>query len=287
MVMPPEASGQSARPSLRLEAVVRGYGLDEALRHAETWKFDVLDYEWEATLEGPPSIHVIRFRPGFDLGQVVALFDEREYATERISSATVRTHDTVPVSWMLSDLAIMNVALLDDGRTMILSYSEENLRAFLTDARAALPAALSATATALGEPWAAAIVVNGADWCADLPEPGSDTPAGQLLATVGPLSPWDALGIGYSRDLTPIGRIAIGYADASAAEQDLAGRRLLAEHGLSLISGAPLATLFAVADASSADGVIRMDVSPTDDWPARLFAPLYRRDLVFAVCPRV
>ena len=121
---PPDAS---PRPGSTFETVVDGYGARVALVHAETWGFDVFDYEWEAKFDEGPSTHLIRFREGFDLDPFVALLDEREFSTERVEGATLRMHEMGPFDWAL-DLAIFNVALLDDGRTILLSNDPDRLR---------------------------------------------------------------------------------------------------------------------------------------------------------------
>jgi hypothetical protein len=278
---PPNAS---PRPGSAFEAIVDGYGAQNVLGHASVWGFDVFDYEWEASFNEGPKTHIIRFREGFDLAPIIAMLDEREFSSERLENATLRMHETAPVDWAL-DLAIFNVALLDDGRTMLLSYDPDSLRAHLATFKPDQTAAVSSVGEAVGEPWAATIVLDGANFCQSI-SPSADSSAADLLETAGPLGAWDAMAFAYSREVSTIGKIAFGYEDEGQAQSDLEGRRLLAEEGTSLYEdGPPYAYYFAVDDAEAADGVLQLLVSPANDWPGHLFTPVYVRDLLFAACP--
>ena len=114
----------------------------------------------------------------------------------------------------------------------------------------------------------------------------SNTSATDLLETAGPLGAWDAMAFAYSREMSPIGRIAFGYENEEQAQSDLAGRRLLAEEGTSIWEeDMPYSDLFKVDDAQAADGLLQLLVTPANDRPDRMFAPVYVRDLLFAACP--
>lgn len=278
---PPDAS---PRPGTTFETIVEGYRAQNALAHAGVWGFDVFDYEWEAAFNEGNTTHIIRFREGFDLAPVIALLDERDFTSERLENATLRMHETAPVDWALN-LSIFNVALLDDGRTMLLSYDPDDLREHVATFKPGSSAVVSSVREAVGEPRAATIVLDGANVCTTI-QTASNTSTAGLLETAGPLGAWDALAFAYSREMSPIGRIAFGYEDAEQAQSDLAGRRLLAEEGTSLIEeDKPYSDLFTVDDAQAADGVLQLLVSPADDRPGWLFAPVYLRDLLFAACP--
>ena len=139
-----------------------------------------------------------------------------------------------------------------------------------------------------------AIVLLGAGTCAGfdsrtLPiDPAIAPQVQQQLEAAGPLHPYEALGIGYSRAWDPIGRIALAYADEDAATAlaDLPGRTLLARDGLSLATSAPIAdSLFTLADARVDGPLLRLAVTPVGDRPQRLFDMAYRRDMLLASCP--
>ncbi len=284
----PDSNG-SPRPLSELEWAVGGYGLISARVHAEKWDFDVLDYVWSATLtvDGPP-ITVIKLRDDLDMAPVIAHFDEREYATEEVAGVTLRTHDLdLSADWLTGEFAILNVAFLDGDHTLVLSSSGDGVRDYLTTERPEPPAYVLATANALEDPFAAYLLIGAAQMCdglaLDISE--ADQEVRDLVASAGPLSTWDALGVGYSKKLDPIGRIAFGYADPAAAGQDLEGRRLLAEDGPSLTGNGPLSEVaFVVEDVSVDDGVLRFDVAPREDYARYLLTPVLQRDLVYAAC---
>ncbi|MCB0048741.1 MAG: hypothetical protein KDE24_04230, partial [Caldilinea sp.] len=102
------------------------------------------------------------------------------------------------------------------------------------------------------------------------------------------VQPFAAMAVAYrlGEEGQPHGQILFQYAEPSAAENDLAPRRLLAESGVSLVTGKPYAaTLFTVTDAGVDDDTLAMTVEPVDGKARRLFDMVYRRDLLFAVCP--
>ena len=256
--------GASPAPLSDLEHVAGGYGLESARVHAQNWGFDVLDYEWDATFsrEGPP-VSVVKLRDDLDMAPVIAHFDERDYATEEVAGATLRTHALDPsADWLAGELEIFNVAILDDGHTMILASNEEAVRDFLEADREQAADYVEATAEALGSPFAAHLLI-GADQICDFVSgaiDGADEELRDLVESAQPLSAWDALGVGYSKKLDPIGRVAIGYEDAAFAEADLDGRRLLAAEGPSLVRNEPLSDIvFTLEDAQVNDGVIELE----------------------------
>ena len=279
------------RPVSDLEYVVGGYGLQSALVHAENWGFDVLDYEWDATIsrDGPP-ISIVNLRDDLDLSPVIAHFEERDYASEDVGGVTLWTHELDPsADWLAGELAILNVGILEDGHTLVMSSSDEAVRDFLAAERAAASESVLAAAGALNGPSAAHLII-GADQICDFVDPvlsGGDEEIQQLLDSAGPLSTWDALAIGYSKELDPIGRIAFGYTDPAAATADLGGRRLLAEEGPSLVRPEPLTDVqFTVDDASATSGVLQLEVTPHEGWARNMLQAVLQRDLAYATCGR-
>ena len=91
--------------------------------------------------------------------------------------------------------------------------------------------------------------------------------------------------MGYSKRLDPIGRIAFSYADATSADDDLKGRRLLAEEGPSLVRPGTLSDVqFTVDEASANDGVLELDVTPNEGWARNMLQAVINRDLAYASC---
>ena len=55
------------------EALASGFGIAHLRDHYDTWAFDALDLDWEATIQGDGApLFVLRFRDGFDLTPVAA-----------------------------------------------------------------------------------------------------------------------------------------------------------------------------------------------------------------------
>ncbi len=280
----------------RSEAGATGFARDHLREHAEVWGFDSLDFHWEAMIqgEGAPA-WVLRFEAGIDLAPVIARFDEREFTTETYAGVTIRSLDLdVAEDWIrASEFAILNTALMPDGQTFVLSSGIERVRSVIdqvTDPGAA-PIPFANTVGVLSGA-SAAILLVGTGTCstfdpAGLPRLPPERLAAirQQLADAGPLSAYDALGVGYSRTWDPIGRIAFAYSDPDTALTDLPARRTLAEDGDSLVvAGRYSEAVFTVNEAGAADGVITLDVAPIDDRPRRLIDMVFVRDMLFAAC---
>jgi hypothetical protein len=76
------------------------------------------------------------------------------------------------------------------------------------------------------------------------------------------------------------------YATAGDAQSDLEPRRLLAEKGTSLATKAPYSqAVFSVSKASVEGSSLVLRVAPAGNVPRRLFDMVFRRDMLFAICP--
>ena len=278
----------------KVEAPFAGYAIDRFATHAESWGWDTTDLDWEASfaVEGPP-VAVLRFRDGFDLAPVIAHFDDRGFSSEVYGDATIRSHPmALSAAWIRdSDFGILNTAILDDGRTFVLSSGIDGVKAALdarhVDSFRAAPAQV--VAGALGAPLSAGIDV-GPDACAaygpHLGPRGSDA-NDALLTEVGPLRAWEAMGVGTFRDAagTAAGRFAFEYGDPSDALSDLAGRAQVADRGISLRTAQPYASsLFRLLTSDADANVLTLDMVPVDDRPQHFAQAFVTRDLVFATC---
>jgi len=277
------------------EAPFAGFAIDRFALHAEAWGWDTTDVDWEASfgVDGPP-VAVLRLRDGFDLAPVIAHLDDRGFSTEVYGDATIRSHAMdVGADWIrTSGFGILNTAILDDGRTLVLSGSLEAVKATL-DARhldfAQAPPSW-VVAGALGSPLSAAIEV-GTDACAaydPLVQDAGDAGANaDLLAEVGTLSPWQAMGIGTYRDDTgaAVGRYVFDHLTEADALAALAGRARLADQGISLRTDEPYATsVFRLVTFTTDGRDIVLDVAPVEDQSRRLQQAFFSRDMVFATC---
>ena len=275
------------------ETAASGFGVARFLNQRDTWGWDTLDLDWEATMgvDGPP-VFVLRFRDGFDLAPVAARFDEREFTNETVPGGVIRSHEMdISNDWMTSsEFGILNTAFLDDGRTLVLSSGLDGVRDVATNhgSFTSLPG-LDATAAAL-DGASAAVLLPDPGACvgfAPLPvDPGDPLASPDLSMPTAGLHPYAAMGVGYARpDWDPIGRIVFSYLDDETAAADLAGRRTLAETGDSQIVKGPIAdAMFTVADAHVDGADLELDVSPVDGRPRRLMNMIYARDMVFAGC---
>ena len=187
----------------RSEAPFAAFALAHFRGHADAWGWDTSDLEWEASVQGDgPPVAILRFRDGFDLDGVAAHLDARGFSTTDYGDAVIRSHDLATAgSWVgTTNFGILNTAFLDDGRTLVLSASVEALKAAL-DARNVMtyraePAVV--VAGALGDPLSAGIEI-GPDACHAFDPrglPGDDGKNDALIAAVGPLRAWQAMGIG-------------------------------------------------------------------------------------------
>jgi hypothetical protein len=278
------------------EAIASGFAVSFLREHASDWGWDSFDLDWEARFsDGGPPLYLLRFRDGTDLRRVAARFDARGFRSALVGGATLRSHLLSPdAGWLgTTEFAILNTAFLADGRTLLLSSDGDQVRAALGSLASPrpVPPQLARLASAL-DGSTAALLVMGTDACLGydperLPLLEADV-ARRLrreLDEAGPLGAYAAHGVGYSRAWPTIGRFAFVYDDPAAAAADLAGRRLLATGGTSVLTGQPYEeTAFRVERATAADGLLELSVDPTADRPGRLFAMLAARDLTFGAC---
>jgi hypothetical protein len=284
------------------EAAFDSASLGNLLKQYEQWGYDVMDLDWELAIEAgsSPRVWIQRFRDGYDVGALEAKLDEYGFASETLPLGRLRTTDVGAfLSTIQSRQLIMgNTGLSADGRTVILAASQaegtEAVRAFLTTgAPDSADASTLLAAATLEEPTSAALII-GPEWCSGydtgLLKPDEIRAAvAAVLESAGPLAAYQTLGVGYSRAHEPIGRIVFSYLDPGDASADLAGRRLLAEDGISSVSGGTTLArysevLFALVDARTEGPAIVLDVAPIGDSPTRLQQMTLRRDMLFATC---
>jgi len=266
-----------------------------------TWGFDNLDLDWEASIHDSSGIaYALRLRDGFDLAPVLARLDERGFATSVIEGVTVRTHEMANEDWVFAgDFAFLNVALMPDGRTLVVSRLPEALELVLARRGQLLgpdapPVVLDAVA-ALEHP-SGAFLGFVLDALCDPAGPNAQPIVQELLADVGPLHAYTLVAVGYRADLDPAGRIVFGYVDPADATADVDGRRRLATEGLSLQFGEPIRNrLFSVVDAIVEEGSLILRVGPPviespqpgvapPTVPSFLLRMTSRYDMIFAAC---
>jgi hypothetical protein len=269
-----------------------------------SWGFDNLDLDWEASVTSSLGIaYVLRLRDGFDVAPLLGKLDERGFGTEVTNGVTVRSHVMSNDDWVLTDLAFLNVALMPDGRTLVMSSQPDALKQSLAE-RGRLagpegPPVIRDAVAALDHPSGAWLDFSLDRLCDPISHARSDatrTAAEELLGEVGPLHPYTLVALGYRPDLEPTGRIVFGYVDPADAGADLEGRRRLAAEGLSVETGAPIENrLFSLVDANVEGGSLVLRVGPPiiDDptpragaisLPRFLLGMAFRYDMLFAAC---
>ncbi len=239
------------------------------------WGFDNLDLAWEAEIQQQRGVvFILRFMDGVDLTPLIGRFDARGLSTEVQDGVTIRLHDQEPAEWWIqTDPAILNAAFLPDGHTLLLAMSEAEIESALSQ-EAPLPAMRSApvlrdTVAALERPTSAFLAFDLNQLCNPfLRMPASEelqSTVQSLLDRAGTLHPYTLMAVGNRGSLTPAGRIAFGYGDPAEAAADLAGRRLLADEGVSFMRGMgrPLReAIFTLVDAGVSGGTLILRVGP-------------------------
>jgi hypothetical protein len=287
------------------QAAASGYGVDHFREHADTWAWDTTDLVWEATVftEGP-TIYALKFRDDFDLAPILALFDERGFSQGEYQGVPIYSHEMdFEADWLrATEFAILNTAVLEDEKMLILSPSIEDVRLVLDTylgevASLADNEAIQATASHLGEV-AAAIIGPGVSTCLSfsanpLLEMLGQQPSEEQLDELreelsgSELHLYTALGVGYRyEDDEPVGLVVMHYTSAGEAQADLEPRRQLAEEGISQTTGQPYSeTVFTLEQASVEGSDLVLRLRPDNDQPSRLFQMVEYRDIAFAACP--
>ncbi len=277
----------------RGEAAASAFGLAHLRDHYATWAFDAMDLEWEATIQGDgPPLFVLRFRDGFDLAPVAALFDTRGFTSTTVPGGTIRSHEmALKEDWLRNtEFAILNTGFLDDGRTLVLSGDLDQVSDVLAR-HGTFPddPALDGVSAAL-DGASAALLLPGSGTCTgfqplpfDIGDP-LGSPAPSLAAST--LHPYAAFGVGYGRpDWSPVGRIVFDYLDPLTAAADRPVREAFARTGDSVVTKQPISeVLFSVAGSHIDGPTLTLDVAPVGGLPRRLFDMVYRRDMMFAGC---
>jgi hypothetical protein len=303
--------------AIRNDSTLGGFGLTDLATHAADWGFDVFDLDWEAAVQaGGPIVWTLRLRDGFDPAVLVAKLDAYGFAAEQLPRGILRTGTMANLrqgTRLLGNPTFLNTGLLDDGRTLVLSFGgADEVRSVLTEGpQAVADLSVLSVAGLLGAPIMAAILVG--DTCHDVAGTLAQVPADvrvvidAQLAGAGPLAAYNVLAVSYARAAgVTAGRIVMGYPEEGQAEADLEGRRTLAANGISLLSRDASALLhyadrsFVLVNARTAERSIVLEVGAptfatptpnagtiilvTDFLPRGLVALVARHDLLFAAC---
>ena len=295
-----------ARRLTQDHAAASAYGLARLIDHAVLWGFDFADLEWEATLQvaSYAPVHVLRYREGFDLAVLKDRFAERGFVQTDSLGATLYAHPLDPrMGWLRkSDLSILNTAILEEERVLILSSAPAGVQAVLTvhatdhATQFENPFALNA-ARHLAEPLTAAVLLGPGtclhftsnpilDAIGAIPDPATVEAWKQRIAAGATLHPYWAFAVGYRAvENCPVGTLVFEHTSPEEAAADLPLREVLAASAPSRVTGAPLAeTHFRLLDAHVEASAIVLTVIPVNDQPSRLLRILQSADAPFARC---
>lgn len=283
----------------RDEALFASFGLPHLVGHLDAWGWDATDLGWEAHLASDAGIvSVLRFRAGFDLARFIAHLDERGFDRRVRGDVIIRSHPLdLGADWITTtDFGILNLGFLPDGRTVVAARTPEALDATLAateavDAGALRASAVGRLATAMADATSTLMEIGPGTCLAYAPDPLDEAGAAgrALIESVGPLAPWDAMGVGAFRraDGGPEGRLLLIFprlgSAAIAAEAMARGR--LARQGVSRRTGAPYAESVFGLTSTTVDGpLVELVLEPVGGRSAVLTAAVFSRDLVPAMC---
>ncbi len=279
------------------DGIFSGCGLRHIRGHAETWRWDSTELAWDAQIltTGAPA-YVLRFRDDLDLAPFVGLLDEREFESRPYCDAVIRSRELdLGSDWVrTTELASQNVALLPDGHTVALSGSTDVLEAMLDAVASTTPEETAASpagqiAVSLESPSSAAIEL-GPDACtaySDTSFAGDPDVDAALVASVGPLSAWEAMGVATcaTAGAPSMARLVFLLGDPAFAEAEAEARARIAREGHSLVIGMPYGDIaFEAADASADGAIARIDLVPVDGRSHLVARRLFWRDLLPARC---
>lgn len=263
---------------------------------AAQWGFDATDVAWEMATEADSArLIVLRFPDAFDLQPLVDLLVERAYTVDEVNGARVYRHDETPDQWLISAPVFQNVALLEDGRTIMLAFRRPVsggmgaiVESILDPSAASVERAqFTAVAAALDHPTGATLwlgdalcqVITGA-------APAFNDQVKEEIVAAQPLGRYVALGIGYSDAHDPVGRMVFAYGTSEAAAADVAGRRQLAERGHVTWRNPPVTFAdrwFSVVEARADGTNLLFELQPVNGTPAGMMA-LGSLEMTYATC---
>jgi len=302
----PEDAERALASSLgRDQAAASAFGANHP-DQAAPWGWRSSDLQWEANFTSSTGIpvYVLRFSAGFQFGPLVSLFEQRGFTQTESHGVAIHSHPLDLRAEWLTELAILNTAVMAEDGLLVLSSSAAALDEALSAYRREVTT-LSADAVAQGVAGrlrgvASAILVIGPGACWSLSaDPALESfinasdPQGvyatlkALLAERASLHVFTGFGVGYRYNGgLPVGSFVFHFLDPASASSDLPLRRALAESGASAQGGQPYSqVVFTMTGADVEGSDLTLTVRPVGDEPRRLFQMVFARDMLFALCP--
>jgi predicted secreted Zn-dependent protease len=283
------------------EATTIPLGLDRLATWPAAWGWDSTDLAWQLTLAPAlpsPATMVLRFRDDWHPGLFQAQLERHGFVRE--DGPDFHTYRPGPVAWygpgeglerLLGQASTatslsspleprVGLTLADEGRTVVIQLDGTG-HELVEQAMRSVPQAVAESpfgrvAANLGEPFAAQIVA-GERGCSGTGEENAllRGEAARLAASVGPLRPYTALGVGYQRaadGTASVGRYVFDYERPGQAERDLPGRRTLIDQGITTDARETDGDAGLTLNGAQAVGQdLVLEVSPVGDQPQALF----------------
>jgi hypothetical protein len=263
--------------------------------HAEVWGWDITDVRWAVTLSSDVPVTILTFRDDFNLNAFTALLTERNFSATPLGKATLFQHELdLSADWLRINLQIVNTAILETEKVVVMSSSPEAVKAVLeahnNQTSYAAVDSIQTIAEQLGE--TAAVILENNNCLAystirdrmKSPEEIKAETEKQLGLN---LHPYQTLALGYRYEADkPMGTLIMHYNTISDAQNDLPARQKSADEGISFVRNLPYTeSVFALESAEADGNSLIFKLRPVGDIPQRLFSMVYQRDMAFAGCP--
>ena len=127
---PFEAKADFLLALTRTQAPAAFYAGSKLKTHHASWSWDTLDLDWEASFSAGGPAYVLKFPASFDLGAVIAHFQEHGYTKDEYRGVPLYTHElNVKDEWVrTSDFAILNVGVLEKQNILLLATRMDGVR---------------------------------------------------------------------------------------------------------------------------------------------------------------
>ncbi len=263
-------------------------------QNAELWGFEPTSIRW-SLMSSELVVYVIAFQKDFDFTTLKNLFKERGFTQTAYENAVLYQHELdVRADWLQGNLAILNTAILEQEKVLIMSSIPESITTILATKAGemkslASEASIQTLAEQLGETAGALLEINA---CTAYSTSFSLTGRSEELRerfeelASSSLQLYQSLALGYRYEGDQaLGTLLLHYTTIEAAQSDLEVRKQGAAEGLSMVVNKPYQeSVFGLEFAEVNGNTIIFKLRPVDNKPQRLFSMVYARDMAFAGC---
>lgn len=283
------------------QALFTDYEL-QTVKHATLWGWNAADARWIVTLSSDAPLNILALRNDLDMSTLTVLLKERNFTATLVGDAILYQSELdLTAEWFQINLKIVNVAVLEEEKIIIMSPSEEAVRGVLeAHASNTAYAAVDSIQTITEQLGETATVILETNNCAAY---GTNAIARQMLgpytspenlekilerlkADLAEVSPYQTLALAYRyEEAKPLGTIIFNYNNTTTATNDLAARQKGAQEGMSFAVNKPYReTAFTLESAVTEGNNLMFRLLPFDNKPSRLFQIFFQRDMAFAGC---